>query len=493
MSAVSLKKFFPNKEIILIEDKNTPVIGVGESTLGSIRNWLSMLDIKDKDFMKECDAIYKLAIRFNNFNKEKNNSFFYPFGNPNIENNIADLNDWHLKKMLFPETPIVDYYNSIYPSMALINKNKLCNNIDNWSLNNDTAFHFDAIKFGNWLKNNLFKKLNGTILFGKVIDHKLKEDGSIDYLNIDGNKIYSDLFIDCTGFKSLLLSEFLKEPFNSYEDILPNNSAWAARIDYTDKEKQLVPYTDCTAIENGWVWNIPLWNRIGTGYVYSDKYISDEDALKEFKSYLKNHSIEAKNIKMRVGLHKRIWVKNVCAIGFSAGFIEPLESNGLYTVHQFLVKLLRVLQKDSVSRYAIDHFNESCRKQFRSFAEFVALHYALTEREDTEYWKYLYNKEYPMQLDYLQNYKGFQDYITSKMENFHYEKEGGFHCIATGMNWFPTDIVSIKHGTKIAIDDILKTMWKNSFKNLENKKEKWNNLADKALSYISYLKDNIYK
>lgn len=494
MAAVSLKKFFPNKEIILLEDKDTPTIGVGESTLGSIRNWLSMLEINDYEFMNKCDAVYKLAIKFNNFNTKENNSFFYPFGEPNIENNIAELNDWHFKKMLYPETKIEDYCNSFFPSMSLINKNKLCRQLDNWSIDHDTAFHFDAIKFGNWLKNDLFlNKLNGIIRYGKVLDYKLKEDGGIEYLVVGNQKVYSDLFIDCTGFNSLLLSKFLKEPFDSYEDILPNNSAWATRINYTDREKQLVPYTDCTAIGNGWVWNIPLWNRIGTGYVYSDKYISDEDALKEFKSYLNNDSIEARNIKMRVGLHRRIWVKNVCAIGFSAGFIEPLESNGLFTVHQFLVKLLRILQKESPSRYAIDHFNESCKKQFRSFAEFVALHYALTERKDTKYWIDLSNKEYPMNLDYLQNYKGFQDYVTCKMDNFHYPKEGGFHCIATGMNWFPTDIVSIKHGTKIAIDDMLKTMWRNSFENLENKKNKWNKLADKELSYISYLSNNIYK
>jgi tryptophan halogenase len=132
------------------------------------------------------------------------------------------------------------------------------------------------------------------------------------------NKYTADLYIDCTGFKSLLLGETLKEPFESYADLLPNNSAWATRIPYKDKEKELVGYTNCTAIENGWVWNIPLWSRIGTGYVYSDKFIDDDSALKQFKNYLGTEDLEFKKIKMRVGIHKRLFVKNVCAIGLAA-------------------------------------------------------------------------------------------------------------------------------------------------------------------------------
>jgi flavin-dependent dehydrogenase len=493
MSAVTLKHYFPQKEIILIEDKNTPSVGVGESTLGSIRNWLSLLNIQDKDFMKECNATYKLAIKFTGFNKKNEGSFFYPFGNPNVEDNQADLNDWCFKKILYPETSNTDYANSFYPSMSLLNNNKLCYNIDNWVLTRDSAFHFDALAFAAWLKKMFVDKLKGITMTGKVQEVGYKENGDIEYLHTETEKIYADLFIDCTGFKSLLLGGALKEPFNSYEDILPNNSAWATKVPYKDKQKELVAYTDCTAIDNGWVWNIPLWDRIGTGYVYSDKFISDEDALKQFKEHINNDEIEAKNIKMKIGLYERIWVKNVCAIGFAAGFIEPLESNGLYTVHQFLVKLLRVLQKESVSRYAIDHFNESCKKQFRSFSEFVSLHYALTEREDTEYWKQLHNKEYPLQLDYLQNYKGFQDYITCKMDNFHYPKEGGFHCIATGMNWYPTELVSIRHGLQIYETDMLKTLWKGALDNLEEKKKRWNLTAQTKDSYIDYLNKSIYK
>ena len=133
----------------------------------------------------------------------------------------------------------------------------------------------------------------------------------------------------------MLLEEALLEPFDDFSEMLPNNRAWATRIPYTDKEKEMEPYTNCTAIENGWVWNIPSWERIGTGYVYSDKHASPEQALEEFKNYLRSDkltipnpnrdvdSLEFKDVRFRTGIHKRTFVKNVVAIGLAAGFIEP--------------------------------------------------------------------------------------------------------------------------------------------------------------------------
>ena len=150
---------------------------------------------------------------------------------------------------------------------------------------------------------------------------------------------------------------------------MPNNKAWATHIDYTDKEKQLNGVTNATALKNGWVWNIPLWSRIGTGYVYSSKFIDDDSALKEFKKHLGKNDLEFKNIKMRTGIHKRLWVKNVVAIGLSAGFIEPLESNGLFSVHEFLIKLLRNIRGENISQWDKDNFNFQCKHLFKEFAE----------------------------------------------------------------------------------------------------------------------------
>jgi tryptophan halogenase len=328
MTASTLLNQFPNKKITLIESPIVPILGVGESTIGGIKAWTKLLNIDDKQFLKETDGSYKLSIKFTDFYK-KGESFHYPFGFPYSKENKASLNDWWFKKFIYPETNNSDYADSYYPQMALVNQNKCFYNENNeipFDFIRDTAYHFDAVKFAHWLKNKYCIPRGLKHIEDNIISIEQDENG-IKSLN---NKYTADLFIDCTGFKSLLLGECLKEPFESYSDMLPNNSAWATRIHYKDKEKELVGYTNCTAINNGWVWNIPLWSRAGTGYVYSDKYISDDDALKEFKEYLGTDELEFKKVKMRVGIHKRLWVKNVVAIGLSAGFIEPLESNGLF-------------------------------------------------------------------------------------------------------------------------------------------------------------------
>ena len=281
--------------------------------------------------------------------------------------------------------------------MAHVNKNKFNPNLE-------YAYHFDATKFGLWLRDKYCKKVKHIVDDIKTIE--TNKDG-IKSLN---KKYKADLYIDCTGFKSMLLGETIKEPFDSYSDMLPNDSAWATRIPYKDKKKELVPYTNCTAIENGWVWNIPLWSRIGTGYVYSSKFVDDDTALKQFKKHLKREDLEFKNIKMRVGLHNRLWVKNVVAIGLSAGFIEPLESNGLFSVHEFLLKLVRNLQREKVSQWDRDNFNYSCKALLNTFAEFVSLYYALSHRNDTEYWRNCINKTwYRNVIDLKQSHScGFQ-------------------------------------------------------------------------------------
>ena len=433
MTAATLQSQFLNCNISLIESKNISTVGVGESTLGQITDWMRLLKIKDEDFIKHVDGSYKLSIKFTNFYK-KGEAFHYPFGQPSILGNKAENNDWWFKKILYPNTPHSDYADCTYPlQMAYVNQNK-------FDINQVTrAYHFDATKFVLWLKNNYCKKVKHIV--DDIVSIEQDENG-IKSLN---KKYKADLYIDCTGFKSLLLSKTLKEPFESYSDLLPNDSAWATKIQYKDKQKELVPYTNCTAIENGWVWNIPLWSRIGTGYVYSSKFVDDNTALKQFKKYLGRDNLNFKNIKMRVGIHNRLWVKNVVAIGLSAGFIEPLESNGLFTVHEFLIKLIRNLQRNKVSQWDRDNFNYQCKHMFREFAEFVAMHYALSHRTDTKYWRHCFNKSWEDKLINLKpsGVSGFLNAVWQRTHNFKFNNQRGLHCIASGMHWGPTDKQSL--------------------------------------------------
>ncbi len=478
MTAATLESQFPNYKISLIESKNIATVGVGESTLGQIREWMDLLRIEDKDFMKHVDGSYKLSIKFTDFYK-KGEAFHYPFGQPPIETTKAGTNDWWFKKIVYPQTPYADYADCTYPlQMAYVNQNKF----DRKEV--VRAYHFDATQFGLWLKNNYCKKI--THIVDDVVSVEQDENG-IQSLN---NKYKADLYIDCTGFKSLLLGETLKEPFESYSDMLPNDSAWATKIKYKNKKKELVPYTNCTAIENGWVWNIPLWSRIGTGYVYSSKFVDDETALKEFKKHLGQEDLEFKNIKMRVGIHNRLWVKNVVAIGLSSGFIEPLESNGLFSVHEFLLKLVRNLQRDKISQWDKDNFNYQCKHLFREFAEFVGLHYALSHRDDTEYWKHCFNKTWDNSLINLKHrpFRGFKDAVYHKTYNFKFPNNTGLHCIAAGMHWGPTDKASLI--TKGAFkEENLDKDFKQSINHLTERKESCDILVKSKPSLYAVLKN----
>ena len=492
MTAYSLKKIFPDKNITIIESKTIPTVGVGESTLSRINDWLGMLNIQDTDFMKECDASYKLSIRFEDFYQKGDKGFHYPFGLPNIKGNKAGLNDWYFKKMLYPDTPNSDYAKCMYSVMALVDENKITNDsLPNWNFKLNAGYQFDATKFANWLKKE-FKKIGGKIEVGSII--KINQDNKgITSLYLDTHKqISADLYIDCSGFKSLLLGKALKEPFKSYSNMLPNNSAWATHLPYKNKKKELVTYTNCTAIENGWVWKIPLWSKMGTGYVYSDKYISDEDALKQFQKHLGKKDLEFKKLKMRTGVHQNIWVKNVCAIGLSAGFIEPLESNGLLSVHEFIFQLLRALQRPVISEFTKQNFNMHCKNFLDGFAEFVALHYALSIRTDTPYWQDIQKRHYPMETNVVRISSDFQSAHKQRFNNYHYPIEAGINCIGTGMNWYATDLPSLKYGLGIHNFDSMKSEWQPCINQLNTRKEEWKKLVKDCLSLLGYLKKHIY-
>ena len=510
MSASVLVKAFPDKEITVVESPKFPTIGVGESTLVAIRNFCKFLGVEEKEFMSFTDASYKMAIRFTDFYEKDNGSFFYSFGDPHVEGSWQGIRDWLWRKAMYPDTPVQDYIKTYFPQSAMFDENKFGVNstglFDNYNPSNDVAYHFDAIKFGLWLKEKYCLPRGVKLISATVVDVPTDDNG-VQSLNLDtGDKIVADLYIDCSGFKSLLLEQALKVPFESYSDILPNNKAWACQVPYVDQEKEMQAFTGCTAIGNGWCWNTPLWSRIGTGYVYSDKHISDEAALEEFKDYLCSdkmavartreqiETLTFRQVPFRVGIHKRLWEKNVVAIGLSAGFIEPLESNGLYSVHEFLFKLLKCLQRPSITQWDRDVFNTACIGMFRNFSEFVALHYALSVRNDTAYWKENADRVYDPKMVNLEPtiFVGFKDLqfkktVTGDPGNF---KEG-IPWISVGMNYPVLDRVDQQlHQFNDQIDH--KTAWAPNFNMYDERKRKWEYAARFEKTLYTYLKENIY-
>lgn len=452
MTAAAFCKILPEIKVTLIESPNIKTVQVGESTLQQFNQYLNLMELKDSDWMKHCDATYKVSIKFTDF-REINSEFHYPFGRHNAEHMIRGLDTWPIIRQLNPEYNTLDKFACFYnPLVNLAITNKMTDNDDNMIPNfffdEDTAYHLDAIKFGTYLRDKICIPSGMTHIKSNVVDIVKKVNGDIDYLILeDSQNISSDLFIDCTGFKSLLLEESMGSKFISFNDTLLNDKALAAKIPYDDINQELENFTNCTAIESGWVWNIPLWSRIGTGYCYSSKFASREQAEKEFRKYLKTKGktlpddYEFNEINIRHGKREKAWVGNVIGVGLSYAFIEPLESTGLLTTHDNIYKLIRIMQRRDrwVSGLDKSIFNKYLDNMIDGTRSFIEIHYALSMRSDTDYWKYVTSIEYDNDYDVSQLATNCLMYSNYK------DLKGGLPYITAGMGY----LTSYKFGSGI--------------------------------------------
>ena len=403
MTAAMLSKHLPEIKISLIESNKISTIGVGESTLQFFNRYLSRMELKDEDWMPHCNATYKTSIGFKNFKYGKGERFQYPFGK-------FDTIDWYCDNPIRFYELRAKYGKELYPPeefARFANRStwlaEECRMVDKdipgslWDERLDRAYHLDAELFGQYLKEHHCIPNGVHHLTGDVGNVVKRPDGSIQsIITDDGTAISADMFIDCTGFKSLLLEQHMNVPFEDFHYKLFNDAALATQIPYVDREKQMETYTDCVGMNAGWVWNIPLWHRVGTGYCYSSKYINQCEAEVEFRKYLAvryspkiAHEAEFKPIKIKHGKHTQGWVKNVVGIGLSYGFVEPLESTGLMTTHENILLLSDFLERREgiVTRFDRDSYNGQVNNMIEAMSNFVSLHYSLSSREDNQYWR----------------------------------------------------------------------------------------------------------
>ena len=487
MSASTLSLKDIDSEITLISSKDISPVCVGESTLEKIHNWKVMLPFDEVDFIKETNGTLKHSIKFTNWLKPDSGSFHYPFGTVQHD---PDL--WWSIQLERGTLSHNTYGQDINATGALAENGKV-------DISYPYSYHFDATKFAQYLKEKFCEDVNH--IEATVVDGDVDENG-IKSLRLDnGENIEADLFIDCTGFRSLLLGDYLKEPFKSSNDLIPNDTSWITTIPHANK-KEMAPFTECTAIENGWVWEIPLWDRVGSGYVYSSKYVSDEDAKQEFITCLTKKGYnpskcEFRKIPLRVGRHERTWVKNVVAIGLSGGFIEPLESNGLLTIHENLIDLYKTLRRGLPSECLKKMYNRGTNRKFDEFLEFVALHYALTQRQDTPYWKDIFNKDYRFIEEREQRVDGFASWSDHLyvQPGFYNINTAGYHYILSGMNVCPWPYRNNFAGApyKRYSLDPQEDNFPSHEKEYAEHRQLWDTLIGKKQSMYKFLKKQVYK
>ena len=510
MTAALLSKE-TDMEICLIESPNQKPIGVGESTIQHINRYLQRLGIKDKDWMKSCNATYKAAIAFKDFGQKDTERFYYPFGKFNhpemgrehFANEQEMLLRWQELRCMYPDLyPPEEFSLFANKQTNLAHHNIMCESIPDTEFQMDDyiAYHMNADKFGEWLAYNIALP-NGVVhALGDVNNVIRTPDGNISAITtVDGQCISADLFVDCTGFKSLLLEQHMGEKFISFKDQLFNDSAIVTHVDYRDKDEQMKPYTDCVALKHGWVYNIPMWDSIGTGYVYSSKYINECEAEIEFKEFLDAtytptaQNCPFNNIKIKHGKHERGWVNNVVAVGLSYAFLEPLESTGLMTTHecaQFLGDALT--RRDGyVSKIDRDVYNHASDTMVDKLKNFIVIHYNLTQRDDTQYWRDCAEKIHVQPEVIKDVYSGYDDYVRLIDAMGVRDSEGisdGQLYISQGMGIPFLSKGIFNERLTPEIEKLVKNtheMYTHSKKN----KMKW---IEEQPSHYEYLRDNIY-
>ena len=370
--------------ISLIEAPGIPIVGVGEGTWPSMRMTLRNAGIKEADFLKFCSASFKQGSKFVGWrNGEPDDFYYHPFELP-VGNDGNDLSEewWKReRKASFSKACCVQE-----TLCELHLSPKLKTSRDYAGIMN-YGYHLDAGKFSEFLRDHCTENLNVALTLDRVRSINSDEKGHISSVQTENSgRISADLFIDCTGFRSLLLGQHMRVGLIDKSDVFPINSALAVRIPYAENAPVKSP-TLSTAQEAGWIWDIGLSHRRGVGYVYCDKYISREKAQKQLQAYLGIDDevmagLSPKHLNIRSGYRTSFWVNNCVAIGLSAGFLEPLEATAMMLIENSAHMVAASVKTQQDFDTASDSFNVQLHKQWDSIIDFLKLHYALSNRPE---------------------------------------------------------------------------------------------------------------
>ena len=384
--------------ITLIESEDIGTVGVGEATIPPIRHFNQRLGIDEATFVRETQGSYKLGIEFVDWGR-KGHSYFHPFGQYGAEFDQVPFYHHWMREALEGRTdgPIDDF------SMcwAMAKAGKFAHPSPDRRLIQSTfdyAYHFDAGLYAAFLRR--FAEARGvTRVEGKVVDVALRgEDGLIDAVTLDdGTRIAGEFFIDCSGFRGLLIEEALHAGYDNWQHWLPCDRAVAVPCE----RGEFTPYTRSTAREAGWQWRIPLQHRTGNGYVHCSQFISEDEAATTLLANLDGKALaDPRPLRFVTGKRRKFWEKNCVAIGLSAGFMEPLESTSLHLIQYGILRLIALLPDAAMSPLLAREYNAQTSREYELIRDFLILHYKAMERQDSELWRYTSAMPIPDSLQY---------------------------------------------------------------------------------------------
>ena len=398
MCAAAMAKIFgAQASIRLVESEEIGIVGVGEATVPHLKLFNRILEIDEIDFVKKTQGTFKLGIEFVDWTR-LGDRYVHGFGTIGHDYGLLPFYQYWLKARAAGYADEIGAYSI---NTLASPRGKFMASATDVPANSPLAdiayaYHFDAGLYARYLRE--YSEQRGVRRTeGKVVQTVLRDDGFIDAVVLDsGERIAGELFIDCSGFRGLLIEQALHTGYDDWTHWLPCDRAMAVPCENVGPP---TPFTRSTARASGWQWRIPLQHRTGNGYVYSSAHISDDEAAATLMKNLDGRALaEPRMLKFTTGRRKKFWNRNCVAIGLASGFMEPLESTSIYLIQSGIARLINLFPDRDFSPVVIDRYNEQASFEFDRIRDFLILHYNATERDDTPFWNYCRTMSIPAPL-----------------------------------------------------------------------------------------------